>query len=245
MPTARAKRLVITGGQGAWLETSTGPATARRHGQPVAREHRSRAGAASPAPRTSRCGSWRPTTRSAGSRTSRRSGWPTAWSRSAPIRGAKVMLTSGGSDSVDLACKLARRHWQLEGRRAQEDHPEPASAPTTGCTPSAPASPGCSTTGTATARSRWSRRPPGSPPTTSTRSGAQLEQIGPDNVAAIIAEPVIGTGGVIGPAEGYLEGLAGPGPRARHPADRRRGHHRLRPRRADVRARSVTASPPT
>ena len=31
----------------------------------------------------------------------------------------------------------------------------------------------------------------------------QLEQIGPDNVAAIIAEPVIGTGGVIGPAERY------------------------------------------
>ena len=35
----------------------------------------------------------------------------------------------------------------------------------------------------------------------------QLEQIGPDNVAAIIAEPVIGTGGVVGPAEGYLQGL--------------------------------------
>jgi len=24
------------------------------------------------------------------------------------------MLTSGGSDSADLACKLIRRHWQLE-----------------------------------------------------------------------------------------------------------------------------------
>ena len=32
-------------------------------------------------------------------------------------------------------------------------------------------------------------------------------ELGPDNIAAIIAEPVIGTGGVIGPAEGYLEGL--------------------------------------
>ena len=30
------------------------------------------------------------------------------------------MLTSGGSDSVDLACKLARRHWQLEGRPAKK-----------------------------------------------------------------------------------------------------------------------------
>ena len=37
-----------------------------------------------------------------------------------PIPGAKVMLTSGGSDSVDLACKLARRHWQLEGRPAKK-----------------------------------------------------------------------------------------------------------------------------
>jgi len=35
----------------------------------------------------------------------------------------------------------------------------------------------------------------------------QVEQIGPGNVAAIIAEPVIGTGGV-GPADGYLGGLA-------------------------------------
>lgn len=33
-----------------------------------------------------------------------------------PIPDAKVFWTSGGSDSVDFACKLARRHWQLEGR---------------------------------------------------------------------------------------------------------------------------------
>jgi glutamate/tyrosine decarboxylase-like PLP-dependent enzyme len=42
-----------------------------------------------------------------------------------PIPGAKVMLTSGGSDSVDLACKLARRHWQLEGPRTEANHSEP------------------------------------------------------------------------------------------------------------------------
>ena len=34
-----------------------------------------------------------------------------------------------------------------------------------------------------------------------------VAELGPENVAAIIAEPVIGTGGVIGPAEGYLQGL--------------------------------------
>jgi adenosylmethionine-8-amino-7-oxononanoate aminotransferase len=36
----------------------------------------------------------------------------------------------------------------------------------------------------------------------------QVEQIGAENIAAVIAEPVIGTGGVVGPADGYLEGLA-------------------------------------
>jgi len=34
-----------------------------------------------------------------------------------------------------------------------------------------------------------------------------VAELGPENIAAIIAEPVIGTGGVIGPAEGYLQGL--------------------------------------
>lgn len=33
-----------------------------------------------------------------------------------PIADAKVFWTSGGSDAVDLACKLARRHWQVRGR---------------------------------------------------------------------------------------------------------------------------------
>jgi adenosylmethionine-8-amino-7-oxononanoate aminotransferase len=34
-----------------------------------------------------------------------------------------------------------------------------------------------------------------------------IEQIGAENIAAMVVEPVIGTGGVIPPAEGYLEGL--------------------------------------
>jgi len=36
---------------------------------------------------------------------------------------------------------------------------------------------------------------------------AQVEAIGADRIAAIVAEPVIGTGGVIAPADGYLPGL--------------------------------------
>jgi adenosylmethionine-8-amino-7-oxononanoate aminotransferase len=33
-----------------------------------------------------------------------------------PIADAKIILNSGGSDAIDVACKLARRHWQREGR---------------------------------------------------------------------------------------------------------------------------------
>ena len=33
-----------------------------------------------------------------------------------PIANPKIILHSGGSDAIDMACKLARRHWQREGR---------------------------------------------------------------------------------------------------------------------------------
>jgi adenosylmethionine-8-amino-7-oxononanoate aminotransferase len=38
----------------------------------------------------------------------------------APFEGAKVILNSGGSDSVDQACKLARRHWQAAGKASKK-----------------------------------------------------------------------------------------------------------------------------
>ena len=160
-----------------------------------------------------------------------------------PIPGAKVILNSGGSDAIDLACKLARRHWQCEGRgqktvilsRDRAYH-------------------GLHAFGTSIAGLEFNRDGYGTEslvPETARMSTndidlveMQLEQIGPDNVAAIMAEPVIGTGGVIGPARRVPEGPQGPGQRARHPADRRRGHHRLRPRPARCSPRSATASRP-
>ena len=33
----------------------------------------------------------------------------------APVPDSKVFLTSGGSDSIDTAAKMARRYWQLVG----------------------------------------------------------------------------------------------------------------------------------
>ena len=35
----------------------------------------------------------------------------------APVPGSKVFLTSGGSDSIDTATKMARHYWQLLGER--------------------------------------------------------------------------------------------------------------------------------
>ena len=34
-----------------------------------------------------------------------------------PIENAKIIFNSGGGDADDLACKLARRYWQLQGKR--------------------------------------------------------------------------------------------------------------------------------
>ena len=58
-----------------------------------------------------------------------------------------------------------------------------------------------------------------------------IEREGPDTIAAFIAEPVMGAGGVIDPAGGLLSGDPGRARRARHHHDRRRSHQRLRPHR--------------
>ena len=40
----------------------------------------------------------------------------------APVPGSKVFFTSGGSDSVDSAAKLARRYWHEMGKPGKEHH---------------------------------------------------------------------------------------------------------------------------
>jgi len=122
----------------------------------------------------------------------------------APVPGSKVFLTSGGSDSIDTATKIARRFWQLGGeptrtvliRREHAYH-------------------GMHTAGTSLSGI----------PANAAGYGELLEDvvqvpwddaealrgaigsIGPERVAAFFCEPVVGAGGVFPPPPGYLDGV--------------------------------------
>ena len=205
MPTARAKRLVITKGEGAWLETSTGQrlldATASLWHANIGHGRESLARVAYEQMR--KLETYHTFGRFANEPALRLAD---RLAEIGPVPGAKVMLTSGGSDSVDLACKLARRHWQLEGRPEKKTILSRVGAYH-----------GLHAYGTSVAGLQYNRDGYGTEslvPETARISTNDLDEVrrsvlelGPENVAAIIAEPVIGTGGVIGPAEGYLEGL--------------------------------------
>lgn len=119
----------------------------------------------------------------------------------APVEGSKVFLTSGGSDSVDTAAKMARRFWQLAG---QPDR--------TAFITREGAYHGMHIAGTSLAgidanaagygalvgdvvRVAWD---------SAEALRNAISQATPERVAAFFCEPVIGAGGVLAPPEGYL-----------------------------------------
>lgn len=122
----------------------------------------------------------------------------------APIDNPKVILNSGGSDSIDAALKLARRYWNHVGRTdkkvivSREDSYH-----------------GLHAYGTSVAGLDINREGYGTDSLVegTVRIGkhdanafaATIERIGAENIAAYIAEPVMGTGGVHSPQEGYFE----------------------------------------
>ncbi len=70
-------------------------------------------------------------------------------------------------------------------------------------------------------------------------STTQIQREDPDTVAAFIAEPVMGAGGVIVPPASYFAKIQAVLQQARRAAHRRRGDLRLRPHRAHVRLRDL------
>ncbi|MEV0288877.1 aminotransferase class III-fold pyridoxal phosphate-dependent enzyme [Kribbella sp. NPDC050820] len=123
-----------------------------------------------------------------------------------PIADPKVILNTGGSDAIDVACKLARRHWQREGRSTK-----------TTILSREYAYHGLHAFGTSIAGLDFNREGYGTEslvPETARVPVHDLDalagtiaRIGPENIAAIVTEPIQGTGGVNPPAPGYLEGV--------------------------------------
>lgn len=119
----------------------------------------------------------------------------------APVRDSRVFLTSGGSDSIDTAAKMARRYWQLLGRpdrtlfitRERAYHGmHIAGTSLAGIEANAT---GYGTFVGEVVKVAWD-------------SAEELREAigvaGPERVAAFFCEPVIGAGGVFAPPEGYL-----------------------------------------
>src|SRR3954449_12130156 len=123
----------------------------------------------------------------------------------APFPNAKIFLTSGGGDSIEVAAKLARRHFVNQGRpervhlisRTQGYHG------THGF--------GTSLGGIEANVTNWGPLVP-QISTVPFDSLPALEQeiarVGPDRVAAFFCEPVVGAGGVLLPPDGYIQGVA-------------------------------------
>lgn len=122
----------------------------------------------------------------------------------APMERAKVILNSGGSDAIDAACKLARRHWQREGLGdkkmilSREFAYHGLHAYGTSIAGLEFNRQGYGTDSLVPETARVSANDPG-------RVADAIARIGADNIAAIVTEPVQGTGGVNPPAPGYLE----------------------------------------
>ncbi|OZG67282.1 aminotransferase [Bifidobacterium aquikefiri] len=124
--------------------------------------------------------------------------------RLAPLDDPRIILGSGGSDAADIALKLARRYWQVLGKPKKQyvlarEH----------------AYHGLHAFGTSVVGDDDLRKGYGSlVPYVCRISDDNLQEVretiedlGAESIAAIIAEPIIGAGGMIPASAGYLAGL--------------------------------------
>jgi adenosylmethionine-8-amino-7-oxononanoate aminotransferase len=122
----------------------------------------------------------------------------------APMDGAKVFFTSGGGDSIDTAAKLARAYWAAVGKpdkrvivsRQFAYHGSNAYGTALG--------------GMAALVEPYGRLVPEVAQVPWNDAGALADAIdgaGAENVAAFVAEPVVGAGGVLAPPDGYFDAV--------------------------------------
>jgi len=122
----------------------------------------------------------------------------------APVDDGRVFLTSGGGDSIDTAAKLARRYFAATGQpdrvhlisRSQGYHGTHGLGTSLGGIPANRADVG-------PLDPHASQVPHDSLDALET----EIKRLGPDHVAAVFVEPVIGAGGVHAPPPDYLEGV--------------------------------------
>jgi putrescine---pyruvate transaminase len=125
--------------------------------------------------------------------------------RRAPFDDGKVFFTSGGSDAVDTAAKLARRYWHAVGRpeklaligRRHAYHGMHAWGTSLGGIPANVEGLGTLVADVVHVEAN-----------SVDELAAAVERLGSERVAAFIGEPVVGAGGVIPPPEGYWAAVA-------------------------------------
>ncbi|MGF6883032.1 putrescine aminotransferase [Nocardia sp. GAS34] len=119
----------------------------------------------------------------------------------APVPGSKILFTSGGSDSVDTAAKLARRYWHemgkpgktlIVGRRLAYHGMHFAGTALGGLPPNRE---GYGELVPDARTIEWDE---------AKALTALIEEVGAERIAAFFCEPIIGAGGVYLPPEGYL-----------------------------------------
>jgi putrescine---pyruvate transaminase len=123
----------------------------------------------------------------------------------APVDDPRIFFGSGGGDAIDTAGKLARRYFAAIGTpervhlisRTQGYHGTHGLGTSIGGIPAnrvdmGPLDPNASLV----------------PHDSLAALEAEVERVGPDRVAAIFVEPVMGAGGVHQPLPGYVEGVA-------------------------------------
>lgn len=119
----------------------------------------------------------------------------------APIADPKVFFTSGGSDAIETAAKLARRYWSAMGRPGKQ------SIVTRHLAYHGLHGFGTSITGLEPNREGLGELLPNvQVPNNDLSALESVFASDAERIAAFFAEPVMGTGGVILPADGYLEG---------------------------------------